>query len=85
MSADYKSDSSNGTKSREPELLDSFIRIRTFHALTIIVAGMLALLSFVWTEFEDLEDKVGELAEDVYKAEGDRLGSEYADEIIKEQ
>ena len=73
MSADCESDSSNETKSKNPELLGSFIRIKTLHALSILVVGVLSLSAFLWTEFKMLEEKVRILTEWVYTDRGSRI------------
>lgn len=73
-----KLDSSNGAKSRNPEWLCSHIRIKTLHALTIVVAGMLSLSAFFWMEFKELEKEVKEVAMIARSAFSSR-----ADNIVK--
>lgn len=56
-------DSSNGAKSRNPEWLCSHIRIKTLHALIIVVSGMVAWSGFFWMEFKELKEEVKEVEE----------------------
>ena len=78
MSAGSESDSSNGTKSQGSGMLDSVIRIRTLHALSIVVAGVLALSGFFWSEFKDLEGKVDDLNMKVGSVLGVQFGEDTA-------
>ena len=72
MSAGSESDASNGTKSPGSGMLDSVIRIRTLHALSIVVAGVLALSGFFWNELKEMEDRVEQLSDTVHSIRGSR-------------
>lgn len=74
MSAGSESDSSNGTKSQGSGMLDSVIRIRTLHALSFVVAGVLALSGFFWSEFKELERDVDKLKEQVVSPRAAQFG-----------
>lgn len=72
MSNGSESDSSNGTKSKDPGILDSVIRIRTISALSIVVVGVLTLSGFFWDELKELEDRVEKLSDTVHSIRGSR-------------
>ena len=66
-------DSSNG----------SYIRIKTLHALTIVVLGILALSGFFWTEFKELEKEVARIGRTTFSLRGDKFVKE--DEVLKNE
>lgn len=74
MSNGSESDSSNGTKSKNPGMLDSVIRIRTLHALSIVVVGVLTLSGIFWDELKELEGKVDDLNMKVVSARSVQIG-----------